>query len=288
MSNTLINLSTKPDLKSLAVIVRAVQSATGALGPRFFLMGAAARDLLLQHAHGIDTSRKTRDVDFAVMVESWDVFQQLRHLLLKSGEFLAAPGPAIHTLRHQVTRLPLDIVPFGGIERSDRTIAWPPNGDEVFDCFGAREALEACREVLLPDGVSVLVPSIPALLLLKISAWCDRKFTHPRRDAVDIALYLVNYLDCGNMDRAAREHADLFAVEDYDHEATSARLLGRDMAVLLDAAAKERILGTLLPEAKADGPRLLVQQSGLAAAHGIRLIGALCQGLSERNKKVNT
>ena len=287
MSNTLIDLSNKPDLKPLAVIVRALQSATGTLGMRFFLMGAAARDLLLLHTYGIKTKRETKDVDFAVMVETWEAFNNLRQALVTGGEFFAPSGPALHKLRHVPTKLPLDIVPFGGIERADRTIAWPPTRVYVFDCFGAKEALEASVEVLLPGGVKVLVASIPALVILKITAWSDRKLTHPGRDAFDLALYMRNYLECGNTERAATEHHDLYAVADYDHEATGSRLLGRDIAMLLDPEATNRILKTLLPEADADGARLLVQQSGMELGHGCRLIGALCEGLADRMGKAN-
>lgn len=168
MNNTSIDLSNKPDLKPLATVVKALQAVTTALGLRFFLMGAAARDLMLLHTCGIKTKRETKDVDFAVMVETWDAFTKLRQVLTTSGEFSAPAGPALHKLRHAPTKLPLDIVPFGGIERADRTIAWPPTQDEVFDCFGAKEALAASMEVLLPGGVKVLVASIPALVILKL------------------------------------------------------------------------------------------------------------------------
>ncbi len=288
MNNTLIDLSSKPDLKPLGTVVKALQSAAGALGMRFFLMGAAARDLLLLHTYGIKTIRETKDVDFAVMVETWDAFNNLRQALIASGEFFAPAGPALHKLRHTPTKLPLDIVPFGGIERADRTIAWPPTQNEVFDCFGAKEALEASVEVLLPDGVKVLTASIPALVLLKVTAWNDRKLTHPGRDALDLALYMRNYMECGNTDRAATEHQDLYAVADYDHEATGSRLLGRDIAMLLEPEATNRILKILLPEADADGALLLVQQSGMELGHGSRLVGALCQGLADRTGKANT
>ena len=158
----------------------------------------------------------------------------------------------------------------------------------MFDCFGAKEALAASMEVLLPGGVKVLVASIPALVILKIAAWHDRKLTHPGRDASDLALYLTNYMECGNTDRAATEHQDLYAVADYDHEATGCRLLGRDIAMLLDQEATSRIQKILLPEADADGALLLVQQSGMELGHGCRLVGALCQGLAERMGNANT
>src|SRR6266705_2373878 len=58
------DFSQKPDLVPLAEVVQAVQMAAPPLGIEFFLMGAAARDLLLLHAHGIE-GRGTEDIDFA-------------------------------------------------------------------------------------------------------------------------------------------------------------------------------------------------------------------------------
>ncbi len=275
-----LDFSQKTDLKPLAAVVRGLRQVADAQNSQLLLIGAAARDLMLLHAYGIETRRKTEDVDFAVMVKNWDAFASLRNALIDSGGFVARPGPATHRLRHQPTSLPLDIVPFGGIERADRTIAWPPSQDEVFDCFGVAEALQASIEVTLPDGMMVNVPSIHALALLKITAWRDRKHTAPGRDAGDLALFMRHYMDCGNFERAAKEHADLFEQDDYDHEATSAQLLGRDISNLLDEKSTEKILGILIPEADADGPLLLAQQTGLELDHGRRLTGALCEGLA--------
>ena len=275
-----LDFSQKTYLTPLGMVVRDLRQAADALDSQFFLMGAAARDLMLLHAHGIETRRKTEDVDFAFMLQSWDAFAALRKSLLDGDAFVARPGPATHRLRHKPTGLPLDIVPFGGIERADRTIAWPPSEDEVFDCFGVAEAFQASIEVLLPTGVMVKVPSIPALALLKITAWRDRKHRAPGRDAGDLALFMRHYMDCGNFDRATKEHADLFEQDDYDHEATSAQLLGRDMSTLLDFNATGKILQIVVSEADEEGPLLLAQQTGLDLGHGRRLVAALCKGLA--------
>ena len=48
-------------------------------------------------------------------------------------------------------------MPFGGIERADRTIAWPPAQDQVFDCFGVREAPEPCELTASVAVVGVVV-----------------------------------------------------------------------------------------------------------------------------------
>lgn len=282
-----LNFTSKAELTPLAAVVRALHPVTSALNTPFFLMGAAARDLMLWHAYGFESIRKTKDVDFAVMVKDWETFGALRRGLIATGEFVERPGPATHRLRYKPMNMPLDIVPFGGIERADRTIAWPPTQDEVFDCFGAKEALAASVDVLLPGEVSVRVAPIPALTVLKIMAWRDRKISAPGRDAGDIAQYMRHYLDCGNLDRAATEHADLFQQEDFDHEALSARLLGRDIAQLLDKDAIKKILEILLPETDPGGYELLARQSGLKLEHGRQLVAALCKGLVDEKTKTS-
>ncbi|MEK6770751.1 MAG: hypothetical protein AABY62_03815 [Pseudomonadota bacterium] len=64
----------------------------------------------------------------------------------------------------------VDLVPFGAIERPDRTIAWPPSGSVVMSVFGFREALAATIPVLLPERITAQVVSLPALAILKIAA----------------------------------------------------------------------------------------------------------------------
>lgn len=279
MTTTSLDLSQKPDLLPLAGLVRALQAIAAPAGVEFFLMGAAARDLMVRHAHNIEPKRLTEDVDIAVMVRDWDTFEALRTGMIASGDFAPRPGPATHRLRFK-DGMPLDIVPFGGIERADRTIAWPPDHQTVYDCFGAREAFAASVEVLLPEGVHLRVASIPALALLKVTAWHDRKYTHPGRDAPDLLLYLKTYLDCGNLDRATSEHRDLFDAETYDYEAAGARLLARDLAKVLDAAAIQRVLQILSPEADEDGPLLLAHQSGMDFETAPRLVAACCDELA--------
>jgi predicted nucleotidyltransferase len=275
------DFSQKPDLVPLATVVQALQVVAQPLGIGYFLMGAAARDLMLQHAHNIAPSRLTEDVDFAVSVRDWPSFESLRTALLDTNQFSGIPTPAIHKLRHKATGLPLDIVPFGGIENTNRTISWPPDHHIAFDCFGAREAFEASIPVQLPNNVTLRVASIPALALLKITAWADRKHSHAGRDAGDLLLYGRHYMDCDNFDRAAKDHPDLFTTDDYDHETTGARLLGRDIANLLDKKSIEPVLLILLPQADTLGPLLLAQQSGLDLEHARKLIEALCDGLMD-------
>ncbi len=274
-----LDFSAKPELRALARVAGALQAVAAPLGVEFFLMGAAARDLILRHAHGIDAPRATEDVDFAVMVRDWQAYDTLRTALIASGGFSARPGPATHRLRH-ASGLPLDIVPFGGIERADRTFAWPPEHSMVFECFGMAEAFAASITVRLPDAVDLRVAPIEAQAVLKLSAWQDRKHTHPGRDARDLLLFLGRYMDCGNFDRAASEHQNLFEAEDFDYAEAGVRMLARDIAPLIGRAGIERLLTILIPEADEAGPLLLAQQSGLDREHARRLLAVLCDELA--------
>jgi predicted nucleotidyltransferase len=274
-----LDFSGKNDLIGLARLVRALQVVADPRGIDFFLMGAAARDLMLRHAHGISAARLTEDADFAVMVRDWSAYDDLRAGLMAGGEFTARPGPATHRLRHRGGSA-LDIVPFGGVERPDRTLAWPPDGTTVFDCFGMNEALGASVTVRLPEGVRLKVAPVPALTVLKACAWQDRKHTHPGQDAPDLLLFLRHYMDCGNFDRALSEHGDLFEADDFDHVEAGVRLLARDIAALIGRSAVERLLAILVPEADADGALLLARQSGFELERARRLLEVLCDELA--------
>lgn len=274
-----LDFSRKTELLGLARMVRDLQAVAEPLGVEFFLMGAAARDLMVIHAHRIVVRRATEDADFAVMVSAWAGYETLRSGLIAGGQFSARPGPATHRLRH-ASGFPLDIVPFGGIERPDRTYAWPPDQSEVFDCFGVKEAFAASVSVDLPEGVSLKVAPIPAQAILKINAWRERKHTDPGRDAGDLFLFLRHYLDLGNFDRAATEHPDLFEAEDFDYVEAGVKLLARDMAPLLGRTGTERLLSVLVPEADESGGLLLAQQSGLELEHARRLLEVFCDELT--------
>lgn len=91
-----LDLSQKADLVPLAQVVGSLQRVAQPMDVDFFLMGAAARDLMLRHVHNIEPGRQTKDVDFAVMVPDWASFAAL----IEGGDFSERPGPATHRLRH--------------------------------------------------------------------------------------------------------------------------------------------------------------------------------------------
>jgi predicted nucleotidyltransferase len=82
--------------------------------------------------------------------------------------------------------------------------------------------------VRLADKLVIRVVSLPALLVLKLFAWVDRK--EEKRDASDIHTLLKQYGDAGNEDRLYGEALSILEEEGYDSELAGARLLGQDAA----------------------------------------------------------
>ena len=270
----LLDLSQKGD-PLLGALIGCVNTAIG--GSPYLLAGATARDLLLKTAYGIDTRRATVDVDLAFLVDSWDEYREIREKLLQSGEFREAPSSVIHKLRFR-QGLEVDVMPFGAIEKPDRTIAWPPRKEIVMTVFGFKEAYETSLTVVLPPDERVQVVSLPALAVLKLIAWNERRFEQPGKDAHDLALIIQNYLYAGNHDRLHTEIPDAGG-SPFDYEYAGAQLLGKDMARVLDAEGRERLARMIAEEADEQGQlRLAGDMMRNDPGRALELLAALEDG----------
>jgi predicted nucleotidyltransferase len=50
---------------------------------RYFVVGATARDILMYYLHGFPLNRASPDIDFAMAIENWTVFEALKAALLR-------------------------------------------------------------------------------------------------------------------------------------------------------------------------------------------------------------
>jgi predicted nucleotidyltransferase len=222
-----MDLSAHISLAPLAEAVAAVRGAASATALVIYIAGALARDLWLEFAHEINTGRRTTDVDFAVECADWSSFESLRAALLSTGD-LVQIGEQRHKFRHR-NGTELDLVPYGGVERADRTLAWPPGEHHVMNALGFSEVASTTVEFILAGGITVQVVPLHALALLKLVAWDDRRL---RKDAHDLFVIAKNYLDAGNRDRLFETGLDIVARDDFDYDVAGAELLGRDLAPL--------------------------------------------------------
>ncbi|NKJ49144.1 hypothetical protein CIC12_20880 [Burkholderia sp. SG-MS1] len=213
---------------------------------RYFVVGATARDILMYHLHGFPLNRASPDIDFAMAIESWTVFEALRTALLQQSGF-RPDAKILHRLHYSPAvgeGFPVDLVPFGGIEISPAQVAWPPDMAIVMNVAGYAEALDSAVTVCIADQCEIPVASIPGLVMTKLIAWLDRGQSNPK-DAVDFRYLLENYAAAGNADRLYGEELPLLAACDYAFERAGPRLLGLDIASIAAAQSRQQIVGIL-------------------------------------------
>ena len=277
----MLDFSQRTELGLHAQVIADVQAVAAPLGIQPLVVGAFARDLHLAYAHHIPVTRQTEDIDFALAIDGWTAFDELRAKLVASRLFTETKSA--HQLRYG--DLPIDLVPFGLVETADRTIAWPPRGDIVMDVFGFREAQKAAIEVLLPNAVRVRVVSLPALALLKLVCWQDRRLRSPGKDASDLQLIMTNYLEAGNQERLWDAFVDWTQAHDFDYAETGARMLGHDIALLLDADGRTQLTTLLDAQTDTDARGALpVDMNRQRPEQAMRLLLALLRGLTEQNE----
>jgi predicted nucleotidyltransferase len=244
-----MKVSIKPDRPLSPIILalmREVDTFINRMKLGYFLCGAAARDILLRHVHGIETGIATLDVDFAVAVENWKRFENIKDRLIKTGRFASHKKMAQRLYYRYGTSsegYPLDIIPFGNLENPPNSIAWPPDGTEVMSVIGYDEALSSTIEVEVDKDFVVPVISLPGLTLLKLFAWSDRGIQNAK-DASDLVTLLCNY-DAGNEDRLYGEELDLLEAAKFDLAIAGPQLLGKDVRRIAKQNTLAQALGIL-------------------------------------------
>jgi predicted nucleotidyltransferase len=123
---------------------------------RLFIVGAQARDLLLQYVHALPVHRATNDIDFGVLVEDWDEFTKLKDRLIATEKFRSHKVMQ-QRLVHE-SELLMDLVPFGNLEEPPGQIAWPPDFSIVMSTVGFKEAYDNSVQVRIAEDVVVKVP----------------------------------------------------------------------------------------------------------------------------------
>jgi predicted nucleotidyltransferase len=239
-------LSVKPDRPVdplTRAVMREVDTLVKDLTLTYFVCGAVARDIVLQHVYGIETGIATADVDFGIAVENWEQFENIKARLTATGRFEPAKNIA-QRLYYKPTAesrgYPLDIIPFRGVEQPAHSVAWPPDMDIVMNVIGYEEALATALEVQIESGFVVPVISLPGLALLKLFAWADRGINNPK-DARDLLLLFRQYANAGNQDRLYGEAIDVMEAVEYDFDLAGSQLLGRDVRAIAAEATRAQI-----------------------------------------------
>ena len=158
----------------LANVVDDLAAIAAGMDTRALLVGAYARDRCLDTTA---TSRGTRDVDFAVMLNSWgDVDAFFKSC---DGAFRDADVADLK-MYHRATGVKVDVVPCGQVESPPGTLALRESTRRL-NTLGLAECFELARP-LHADCPHVLVPPPEGFLLLKLFAFADRRAPRDLRD----------------------------------------------------------------------------------------------------------
>lgn len=136
MKNILIDLSGEISETSVKIL-NAIEKVSKSLNFPFFVVGATARDFILEHQFDIQPLRATIDIDIGVFMSGWDQFNTLKNELIQSDRFV--PTKKKQRLMYN-DNFPVDIIPFGTIEDENGSITWPPDYDDSMSIMGFRES----------------------------------------------------------------------------------------------------------------------------------------------------
>ena len=240
MNKKLLDISKKIDPFTLEIL-SVITDVSKKLNIAFFVIGATARDIILEYVYNIRSYRITNDIDFGINVRTWADFYLLVNELLNKG-FYKLNG----THKFGYKGLPgIDIIPFGVIASDISSIKWPDENGREMSVLGYNEAFQDTELVKINNEPELIVNVISSygLVLLKLISW-NETFPDREKDAQDISVIIQNYLSLGNNERLFSDHGDI--VEDYfDYEFAGARLLGRDISKIGEKRIIDEILSIL-------------------------------------------
>jgi len=217
-------------------------------GIPYMLVGATARDLLLFHVYGNRIVRATYDLDFAILVESWEQFARVKQLFIDTPGFIDKKRQAQRLFyKPDGTEFEaiVDIIPFGKLANLEQKIEWPPDACVVMNVAAFSDVLASFVKIEINASLSIPVASLPGLIILKFFAWFDRR---DDRDAIDIRRLLETYADAGNQDRLYEDENEELTRVNFDLPLAGAYLLGKDARLLTDANTRDQLSAALSHE----------------------------------------
>lgn len=275
--------SSRPlELRKADVLAKITLAAQGSRAQPM-LVGAFARDVWFWHLHGIETGRATEDVDISMEFPDWQGFQRFSEILCTLGftqPILGHPEKFIDPGTGQK----LDLLPFGALSEDGRAIVWPADRSR-WSILGFDESYRTAAFMNVTPELAIRVATLPAMVLLKAVAFYERLEDRKRKDGADIGFTLDHYLQVGNKARLLDgADADIMDQVGGDIQLAGAVLLGRDVARMAQAAARDHIVEKLKLEVGSGTRCPLAREIARQITHGDfgrarHLLGGVMAGL---------
>ena len=228
----------------LVELLRKLTDSFNKMDREFYVIGATARDIIMQQLLDTESRRRTRDLDIAIAIPDWNTFEQVKQNLIADGFEKSRDMQQ----RFYYGEYELDIVPYGVIAKEDDNIYWPPEEVIAMSVKGFDEVLSEAITVSIDDEFKIKIASLHGLFLLKFNAWLDRN-AKTSKDAEDMSFILSNYF-MANLDREI--HQEIYDWENFDEYIVGGYWLAHDLVALLNTRQlcyyKEVIEGELVKE----------------------------------------
>lgn len=222
------------------------------IGQSFFVIGATARDIILQQLADTSSRRKTRDLDVAIAISEWADFDRITGILIENGF-----KKDIHMhQRFYYGDYELDIVPYGIVAKDDDCIYWPPEEVIAMSVKGFDEILKDSITVSVDDEFDIKIASLHGLFLLKFNAWQDRHF-ETSKDAEDMSFILSNYF-IANVNR--NFHPEVYDWIRFDEYIIGGYWLAHDLLSLLTKEQVAYYRDCIIAELEQEEGSVLINQ----------------------------
>lgn len=206
-------------------LLRQLNHTFSRIGNDFFVIGATARDIILQVLADTSAKRKTRDLDIAIAVTDWDKYDEICKVLINDG----FRKSLYHAHRFYYGKYEVDLVPYGALAKADDNIYWPPEETIAMSVKGFDEVLSEAISVIVNNEFKIKIASLHGLFLLKLNAWIDRNI-RTNKDAEDMWYIIDNYYFANEQRNI---HPEVYELEDFDLIVGGAFWMANDIADLL-------------------------------------------------------
>ena len=214
----------------LVELLKTLTDSFNRMGRQFYVIGATARDIIIRQLIGTTSGRRTKDLDIAIAIPDWSVFDEIKEVLVADGFKKSTDMRQ----RFYYGEYELDIVPYG-VAKDDDNIYWPPEEEIAMSVKGFDEVLSESITVNIDGEFDIRIASLHGLFLLKFNAWLDRNI-ETSKDAEDMSFILSNYF-MANLDRNV--YTEVYDWENFDEYIVGGYWLARDLLLLL---TKEQIV----------------------------------------------
>ncbi len=208
----------------LVDLLKKLTASFNRMGREFYVIGATARDIIIGQLIGTASGRKTRDLDIAIAIPDWSVFEEIKERLVADG---FQKSRNMHQ-RFYYGDYELDVVPYG-VAKDDDNIYRPPEEEIAMSVKGFNEVLSKAITVNINNEFDIKIASLHGLFLLKFNAWLDRNLK-TSKDAEDMSFILSNYF-MANIDRNV--YQEVYEWERFDEYIVGGYWLANDLLLLL-------------------------------------------------------